>query len=97
LRAVLVWGFCDGVFWFARKCGWCDGDGGGGEGDERCRWVLGEFVEEGGFWVEVVEWLVVDDLPPSSSLFPASFNYSSTSYSASISLSSFLHHRFHLF
>jgi len=73
------------------------GDEGRGEGDERCRWVLGEFVEEGGFWVEVVEWLVVDDLPPSSSPFPASFNYSSTSYSASISLSSFLHHRFHLF
>ena len=68
-----------------------------GMGDDGCRWVLGEFVEEGGFWVEVVEWLVVDDLPPSSSLFPASFNYSSTSYSASISLSSFLHHRFHLF
>jgi len=40
--------FCDGVFWFARKCGWCGGDGGGGEGDEGCRWVLGEFVEEGG-------------------------------------------------
>jgi hypothetical protein len=32
--------------------------------DEGCRWVLGEFVEEGGFWVEVVEWLVVDDLSP---------------------------------
>lgn len=73
------------------------GDEGRGGGDERCRWVLGEFVEEGGFWVEVVEWLVVGDLPPSSSPFPASFNYSSTSYSASISLSSFLHHRFHLF
>ncbi len=44
-----------------------------------------------------LRWLVVDDLPPSSSPFPASFNYSSTSYSAFISLSSFLHHRFHLF
>jgi len=66
-----------------------------GMGDEGCRWGL---WKRGGFWVEVVEWLVVDDLPPSSSsLFPASFNYSSTSYSAFISLSSFLHHRFHLF
>lgn len=57
----------------------------------------GSLWKRGGFWVEVIEWLVVDDLPPSSSLFPASFNYSSTSYSAFISLSSFLHHRFHLF